>query len=157
KLGFKPDDVRHIVVTHLDLDHAGGIPDFPRATVHAYRPEHDAAQARATYNERNRYKPAQWRDATWALHDTHGQGEPWFGFTAVKPLPDLDIALVPLVGHTRGHCGVAVRDDDGWLLHCGDAYFNEGEMQPDDPTCPVALRAFQRIMAIDDKARRANQ
>lgn len=24
-LGFSPDDVRHIVVTHLDFDHAGGL------------------------------------------------------------------------------------------------------------------------------------
>src|SRR5262249_30927368 len=33
-LGLKAADVRHIVVTHLDLDHAGGILDFPNATVH---------------------------------------------------------------------------------------------------------------------------
>jgi glyoxylase-like metal-dependent hydrolase (beta-lactamase superfamily II) len=26
-LGFAPEDVRHIVLTHLDLDHAGGIAD----------------------------------------------------------------------------------------------------------------------------------
>src|SRR5262245_48255579 len=29
RLGFDPRDVRHIVPTHLDLDHAGGLPDFP--------------------------------------------------------------------------------------------------------------------------------
>ena len=28
-LGFDPHDVRHIITTHLDLDHAGGLPDFP--------------------------------------------------------------------------------------------------------------------------------
>lgn len=32
RLGFDPADVRHIVVSHLDFDHAGGIEDFPRAT-----------------------------------------------------------------------------------------------------------------------------
>jgi len=30
-LGYRPSDVRHIVPTHLDLDHAGGICDFPAA------------------------------------------------------------------------------------------------------------------------------
>ena len=30
-LGFAPEDVRHIVATHLDVDHAGGLPDFPAA------------------------------------------------------------------------------------------------------------------------------
>ena len=29
-LGFEPTDVRDIVLTHLDLDHVGGIADFPR-------------------------------------------------------------------------------------------------------------------------------
>lgn len=33
-LGFKPEDVRHIILTHLDFDHAGGISDFPQARVH---------------------------------------------------------------------------------------------------------------------------
>ena len=29
--------------------------------------------------------------------------------------------MVPLVGHTPGHTGVAVETAKGWLLHCGDA------------------------------------
>jgi glyoxylase-like metal-dependent hydrolase (beta-lactamase superfamily II) len=33
-LGFQPQDVRHIVATHLDVDHTGGLPDFPDAQVH---------------------------------------------------------------------------------------------------------------------------
>ena len=33
-LGFTPADVRHIVVTHFDLDHVGGLADFPHADVH---------------------------------------------------------------------------------------------------------------------------
>ena len=54
-------------------------------------------------------------------------GDDWFGFDAVTALGD-DVLLVPLRGHTRGHCGVAVRrPDGGWLLHAGDAYFHAGE------------------------------
>lgn len=34
QLGFRRSDVRHIVLTHLDFDHAGGLDDFPEATVH---------------------------------------------------------------------------------------------------------------------------
>ncbi|WP_223281445.1 MBL fold metallo-hydrolase [Streptomyces antnestii] len=30
-LGYDIEDVRHIVLTHLDLDHAGGLRDFPPA------------------------------------------------------------------------------------------------------------------------------
>ncbi|MCU0521748.1 MAG: hypothetical protein MUF84_13785, partial [Anaerolineae bacterium] len=31
------------------------------------------------------------------------------------------MCLVPLFGHTRGHCGVAIEDRGGWLFQCGDA------------------------------------
>ncbi|WP_313619208.1 MBL fold metallo-hydrolase [Pantoea septica] len=45
-LGFKPEDVRHIILTHLDFDHAGGISDFPQARVHLL----PRRSARAGYN-----------------------------------------------------------------------------------------------------------
>lgn len=157
RLGFKPSDVRHIVVTHLDLDHAGGLADFPGAQVHVYEPELEAAEARSTFNERNRYKPYQLKDANLIRHPADGQGDRWFGFEAVRPLPGLEIALVPVVGHTRGHCAVAVKSRSGWLLHCGDAYFYHAEVDPAGPRCTVGLGVYQRIIAIDNAARVANQ
>ena len=38
QLGYQPEDVRHIVLTHMHFDHAGGPPDFPHATVHVHTP-----------------------------------------------------------------------------------------------------------------------
>ena len=68
-----------------------------------------------------------------------------------------DVLLVPLRGHTRGHCAVAVRrPSGGWFLHAGDAYFFHGEKaQP--PTCPSGLRVFQTLVQMDKRARHANQ
>src|SRR5690606_34570364 len=54
-LGYRTQDVRHIVVTHLDLDHAGGLADFPEAKVHLHAREHAAAMARSHFKERERY------------------------------------------------------------------------------------------------------
>ena len=34
RFGYDTRDVRHIVLTHLDLDHVGGLSDFPDARVH---------------------------------------------------------------------------------------------------------------------------
>ncbi|MGQ0836985.1 MBL fold metallo-hydrolase [Actinokineospora sp.] len=159
ELGFAPADVRHIVLTHLDLDHAGGLADFPDATVHVYGPEHRAATARATAVERERYRSAHWAHGPkWEIYEPSA-GEPWFGLEAVRGLTGLseDFLLVPLAGHTRGHVGVAVRSDDGWLLHAGDTYFNRDEMVPDSPSCPPLLRFFQARMQVDGPARLANQ
>jgi hypothetical protein len=83
RLGYAACDVRHIVLTHLDLDHAGGIADFPDATVHVSSPEFRGATAPATPAERLRYRPVLWsRRPRWAVHELTG-GERWFGFQAV--------------------------------------------------------------------------
>jgi glyoxylase-like metal-dependent hydrolase (beta-lactamase superfamily II) len=157
RLGFRREDVRHIVVTHLDLDHAGGIPDFPEAQIHVHRAEHAAAMARPSLNERNRYRKVHFAgNPRWALHEA--EGERWFGFASVRAVAE-DVLLIPMHGHTRGHSAVAVRAPSGsgaeWLLHCGDAYFAAGELE-EPPSCPAGLAVFQRVIAVDDEARVAN-
>ena len=156
-LGFRPSDVRHIVPTHLDLDHAGGISDFPGAAVHIYADELRAASSRSSFTERSRYRPVQISAVKkWAV--VKEEGESWFGFSAVRAIPATkdEVLLVPLPGHTRGHCGVAVRRSDDWLLHCGDAYFHRSEIEPGSGKAPPGLRAFERLMSFNDAARRAN-
>lgn len=158
ELGLDPRDVRHIVPTHLDLDHAGALSDFPQAEVHVYAKELQAALTRPSLKEKSRYIPAQWAHGPkWAPHSV--DGERWMGFEAIRALPgtDEEVLLVPLTGHTQGHCGVAVQGDDGWLLHCGDAYFFRGEMDLDEPDCPIGLRVFQSLVQMDGASRVANQ
>ena len=157
-LGFKPEDVRHIVLTHLDFDHAGGLPDFPHATVHAYAREFDGAMARRTPRERMRYAPRQFaHDPRWRLYVTGG--ERWFGFDAVRTVHGVgpDVVLVPLLGHSRGHCGVAVNTPEGWVLNCGDAAFWHGELDSPVRRCPPGLRAYQNVFQFDRETRLHNQ
>ncbi|WP_448204380.1 MBL fold metallo-hydrolase [Azospirillum sp. sgz302134] len=164
RLGFQASDVRHIVVTHLDFDHAGGIEDFPNATVHVYGRELEAARAqREGFIASQRYRPAQWDEAVnWQAYEPGG--EPWYGFEAVRDLKGMppEILMVPLIGHTWGHCGVAVqgngrRGEGGWFLLAGDAYFHHGEMDVNHPHCPPGMSAYQRMMQVDRVARLSNQ
>jgi glyoxylase-like metal-dependent hydrolase (beta-lactamase superfamily II) len=161
-LGFDPADVRHIIVTHLDFDHAGGLEDFPNAAVHVTAREREVADERAggAFVGTRRYRPQQWDDMQdWRLYP-FGGGERWFGFDAVRDLQGLppEILLVPLAGHTWGHAGVAVQEDSGrWLLHAADAYFYRGEIGSERYSCPPGLRGYQRMMEVDRAARLQNQ
>ena len=159
RLGFSAADVRHILLTHLDFDHAGGLEDFPNATVHLMDAEFTAATGpRVGFVPRNRYRPAQFNQVVnWKRYS--GQGESWFGFPAVRDISGLppEILFVPLVGHTWGHAGVAVQSDDGWLLHAGDAYFYRHEMRREKRKCTPGLRGYQTMMEVDRTQRLANQ
>jgi glyoxylase-like metal-dependent hydrolase (beta-lactamase superfamily II) len=162
ELGFGADDVRHILITHLDFDHAGGLEDFPNATVHLTAREKEVADQRkgGLFVGPRRYRPGQWDEVnSWKLYPMGG-GEPWFGFDCVRDLDGLppEILLVPLAGHTWGHSGIAIREDGGgWLLHAGDAYFYRGEVGSETYSCPPGMRGYQRMMEVDRNARLTNQ
>lgn len=158
-LGFSARDVRHIVLTHLDFDHAGGLDDFPEATVHMLGLERDHAVAQRTWLDRQRFRPQQWGDRSrWVTYEPDS-GESWFGFARARPLQGLppEIALVPLIGHTHGHAGVALDLGENWFMQAGDAYFWAEEMNPDRPYCTPGLRMYQWMMEKNRRARLDNQ
>lgn len=159
-LGLDPRDVRQIILSHLDFDHAGGLDDFPGATVHLLGDEIAAAEAQTTMLDRMRYRPQQWARTrhAWRAHAIR-DGEPWYGFDCVRELPGVgaEVLLVPLIGHTLGHAGIAVRRERDWLFYAADAYFYHAEMDVDRPRCTVGLRVYQRMMEKDRKLRLLNQ
>jgi glyoxylase-like metal-dependent hydrolase (beta-lactamase superfamily II) len=154
--GVDPGDVRHIVTTHLDLDHAGGLGDFPEAQVHVLGAELAAAE-HPPLKERSRYVKAQWAHGPHWVEYGPG-GDRWYGFESIRLLPDLEgeIALIPLSGHSAGHTGVAINTADGWLLHCGDAFFHHGAIET-PPRYPRGWKIFERLNQHDGEARHRNQ
>jgi glyoxylase-like metal-dependent hydrolase (beta-lactamase superfamily II) len=145
-LGLNPGNVNHIVLTHGDPDHAGGLADFPQAQVHVSTEE--LAQIQSGHW---RYVPKQLEHQPhWnSLGPSSGR---CFGFEArtVWTEGDSEVLLIPLPGHTLGHCGVAIRQGDRWMLHAGDAYYLRAELTTDDH--PVSVLAAQR--ADNDELRR---
>lgn len=153
RLGFARSDVRHVVLTHLDLDHAGGLPDFPEARVHVHAAEHRAAVITRALADRGRYRACQWAHGPkFALYDQLA-GERWFGFERARPLEGLppEIVAIPLAGHTRGHAAIAVKTGESWLMHAGDAYFHKGAVDSTFERPRIGARFFERAVAWDYK------
>lgn len=157
QLGFSPEDVRHIIPTHLHLDHAGGINDFPSAKVHTLQAEYNVATNKALLLS-GKYRECQWsKDTQWVIHEEKS-GEKWFDFEMVRAVPGLtdDILIIPLIGHTEGHFGVAVKTDTGWLLHAGDSYYHHKELD-DDYKMPLGWKLFEVFAHSDYSKARKNQ
>jgi glyoxylase-like metal-dependent hydrolase (beta-lactamase superfamily II) len=119
-MGYKTQDVRDIILTHMHFDHCGGLCDFPDARVHVHRREVEAFKGR----------PRRWTDVAYVRrHIAHhpnfvlydDTGERWYDFPAIRLPFEPEMWLVPLFGHTRGLCGVAVRTGAGWLFQTSDA------------------------------------
>jgi glyoxylase-like metal-dependent hydrolase (beta-lactamase superfamily II) len=157
-LGFRREDVRHIVLTHLDFDHAGGLPDFPRARVHVHVKEREAALLRPTFVDGTRYRAPQFAHGPkWETYDA--VGEPWNGVPAVRQLNGLppEILALPIQGHSSGHAAIAVDTGHGWLVHAGDAYFHRSVTERGDASGePWGLRWIERFIAVDYGRVRAN-
>lgn len=154
-LGYDPKDVRHIIPTHLDVDHAGGLSDFPEAQVHVL-PAELRQLTHPDWRDKNRFRAAQFdHNPHWVQHQ--GTGEQWFGFEGVKPISGLstDVLIIPLIGHTKGHVGVAVRHGERWVLHCGDAYYHHSQVTQ-IPDAPIGSLFFQTVIAALPKERVRN-
>jgi glyoxylase-like metal-dependent hydrolase (beta-lactamase superfamily II) len=148
-LGLDPASVTDCIISHFDNDHIGGLPDFPQATVHAGIEELGNFHSG---NPRYLKLPLEHNPTVKAYSQSNVD---WFGFEArsVNAGIDAEILLIPLFGHTLGHCGVAVKKIDGtWLLYAGDAYYLRAELT--NPGHPV--NELAKIRADDNDSRLAS-
>lgn len=136
--GIKTQDVKRIIMTHLDVDHAGGLVDFPHAEVHLSVEEYQHWQSPRFVANQFAHQP------NWKPHGAVENEEQWFGLDSRKLALGLgvDLRLIPLFGHTFGHCGVAIHDGNKWLLHAGDTYYRRIEVSSaNNPLDPIAAHS----------------
>jgi glyoxylase-like metal-dependent hydrolase (beta-lactamase superfamily II) len=154
--GVTVADVKHVVVTHLDPDHAGGLADFPAARVHV------SSEELAAFTQGDpRYRLIQASHGPqWQTHSVNNSS--WYGLAArrLELGFEAEVLLVPLFGHTAGHCGVAIGHGKNWTLHVGDAYYLRAELtEQEHPVGQLAaFRAFdneRRLSSLEQLRRLA--
>jgi glyoxylase-like metal-dependent hydrolase (beta-lactamase superfamily II) len=150
RLGLNPEKVTDCIISHLDPDHIGGLADFPDATVHIGLEEYK------NFKSGNpRYLVHQLGHEPLVRTYDRSTGR-WFDFEArrITAVPEAEIYLIPLFGHTLGHCGVAVKHAADWLFYVADAYYLRAELtEPEHPVHALAeVRAdnnLQRLYSLD--------
>lgn len=115
--GLPPEDVRTVLLTHLDPDHRGGIEHFRKATFLVHRREHKFAHTRmARFRSRPQDWPGRFEPTAYDL-----EAEPFGPFAKSKVLTERgDVRAVPLPGHTPGQVGIVMETDAAPLFFAAD-------------------------------------
>lgn len=118
RIGVAPDEVRYLVCTHYDGDHAGNNDAFPSAERVVQRAHHEAAVGGL-----QRLQPLR---AQWDRPDLRHR----FVDGDTELLPGIE--LIETSGHVPGHQAVLVRlPETGPVLLAIDAITSRGQLDPD--------------------------
>jgi glyoxylase-like metal-dependent hydrolase (beta-lactamase superfamily II) len=117
-IGLKPDDISHVVASHLHFDHAGGLQFFPHARIYVGEKELPFAYCPAVY-QRDFYDRDDFDHSfDWVLvrdrYDLFGDGT---------------VVIVPAPGHTPGHQALLVELESGLHVLAADASYWSPKMR----------------------------
>jgi N-acyl homoserine lactone hydrolase len=121
--GVDPDAIKTVVMTHLHLDHASGVSEFPAATFVVDGREWESASKGGVtkgYHHNHFDRDYDWRLLDYdaddvSSHETFGRTFDLFG--------DGSLRLLSTPGHTLGHQSVLLRLSGGEALLTGDAAY----------------------------------
>jgi N-acyl homoserine lactone hydrolase len=125
-MGIGSADVKRVVLTHLHIDHDGGLGHFPMSEIMVSPAELQRASGAA--GQLLGYLPQRWPkafDPKPLMLDDGAHGP----FPRSKRLTaDGAVVAVATPGHTRDHLSVIVEDGDKMIFIAGDASYNETTM-----------------------------
>jgi N-acyl homoserine lactone hydrolase len=125
-LGIGPRDVKKVVLTHLHMDHDGGLAHFPNSEILVAPGELRTASGWA--GRIRGYLPNRW--PSWFDPAPLDLAAESFGpFARSRRLTHAgDIVAVSTPGHTADHVSILVQDNDTTLFLAGDTSYNEALM-----------------------------
>jgi glyoxylase-like metal-dependent hydrolase (beta-lactamase superfamily II) len=131
RLGFKPVDVKNIVISHLHWDHAGGMRDFPNAHFIVNRKEWNfATQLSGVQLYKNAFIKEQFCKSGLDIELMETDlSKPFLNFPASHDIfGDGSMVLVDLPGHSPGLMGLHLTLPSGrrFLFSADTFYFLEG-------------------------------
>jgi N-acyl homoserine lactone hydrolase len=150
-LGIGPRDVKRVVLTHLHMDHDGGLAHFPSTEILAAPGELQIARGFA--GRMRGYLPHRW-PSWFDPKPLPLAPEPFGPFASSRRLTEAgDVIAVATPGHTADHLSVVVQGGDTAYFLAGDTSYTEELMlagQPDgvsadEQVCRATLDRIKRF------------
>jgi glyoxylase-like metal-dependent hydrolase (beta-lactamase superfamily II) len=123
ELGFGPEDLRWVVLSHFHTDHAGGLTDVAGSEVVTSTKDYE--YSRGLLGKARGMLPQHWPEDFRPTLVDHADG-PFGPFSSSTTLTSAgDVHLLPTPGHTPGHLSVAFEDGDTVYFFAADASYTE--------------------------------
>jgi glyoxylase-like metal-dependent hydrolase (beta-lactamase superfamily II) len=127
--GIEPEQVKAVLMTHMHIDHASAVSEFPESTFVVSAAEWAAA---SDHGQLHGYVKRQFDHGfDWRLLDFEGaDAESFSGFARSFDLfGDGSVRTVYTPGHTLGHLSVVLRTERGEVLVAGDAIYTRRTLE----------------------------
>jgi N-acyl homoserine lactone hydrolase len=146
-LGIASRDVKTVILTHMHMDHDGGLAHFPHSDIQVARGE--IRTASGLLGQMRGYLPNRW--PSWFAPAPLDLGTETFGpFAASKRLTQAgDVVAVATPGHTADHLSVLVQDGDTTFFLAGDTSYDDRMLldgvSADDGIASATLEAIKHL------------
>jgi glyoxylase-like metal-dependent hydrolase (beta-lactamase superfamily II) len=130
RIGLRPAELDHIVLTHVHPDHAGGVESLPGAPVWVGPAEIDFVHEKLSARDHH-VLPRQGRALRGRMQAVPFEPRPYSIFDeSWDVFGDGHVVVVPLFGHTPGSVGVFIDLGDGRrIFHVGDVVLVEESVE----------------------------
>ena len=142
-IGYKPDDIKYVIMSHLHLDHAGGMPLFPKSTFIVRKSELRAA----------------WWPEAFQVHYIFDDYKDTRGFNYIElddteafdVFQDGSVICIDTKGHSQGHQSLVVNlPNSGKFVLTADAaamaeILDEGVLPSVAWNAEEALRSLRKV------------
>jgi N-acyl homoserine lactone hydrolase len=142
-IGYKPDDIKYVIMSHMHLDHAGGMPLFPKSTFIVRKSELRAA----------------WWPERFQVHYIFDDYKDTRGFNylelddteAFDVFQDGSVICIDTKGHSQGHQSLVVNlPNSGKFVLTADAaamveILDEGVLPSVAWNAEEALRSLRKV------------
>ena len=142
-IGYKPDDIKYVIMSHLHLDHAGGMPFFPKSTFIVRKSELRAA----------------WWPEAFQVHYIFDDYKDTRGFNYIElddteafdVFQDGSVICIDTKGHSQGHQSLVVNlPNSGKFVLTADAaamaeILDEGVLPSVAWNAEEALRSLRKV------------
>ena len=143
RIGYKPDDIKYVIMSHLHLDHAGGMPFFPKSTFIVRKSELRAA----------------WWPEAFQVHYIFDDYKDTRGFNYIElddteafdVFQDGSVICIDTKGHSQGHQSLVVNlPKSGKFVLTADAaamaeILDEGVLPAVAWNAEEALRSLRKV------------